>query len=130
MIGREDAGTYFKVGAHVSLVRPSLGVALSVAADLTERAEVKVGVADPVFYRRGGSAILRDAARSQDRRDHPCRTFASNEKPLPSCDESDFSTSRTELVEDQPAPRRSRVAKTSAPRSKLKVRNARVVVVT
>src|SRR5258708_11061683 len=49
-----------------------------------------------------------DAAHSQDRRDHPCRTFASNEKPLPSCDESDFSTSRTELVEDQLPKRRSR----------------------
>jgi hypothetical protein len=59
----------------------------------------------------------------------PCHTSARNEKSLPSCDESDFRRAgRSQLVKDQPAPRRSRVAKTLAPRSKLKVRNARVVV--
>ncbi len=63
-IGREDAGTHFKVGADVALERPSLGVLLFVAADLTERAKVPVGVADPVFYRRGGFFVLRVAAAS------------------------------------------------------------------
>jgi hypothetical protein len=61
-IGGENAGTHFKVGAHVALVRPFFGVALFVAPDLTEQAEVKVGVADPVFYRRRAFAILRVAA--------------------------------------------------------------------
>src|SRR5260370_32753645 len=61
-IGREDAGTYFKVGAHVALVCPFLGVALFVAADLTEYVEVKTGVADPVFYRRGGFPIFQVTA--------------------------------------------------------------------
>jgi hypothetical protein len=56
------AGSILIIGTRPRRPGPFLGVALLVAADLTEYAEVKIGVADPVFYRRGGFLIFRVTA--------------------------------------------------------------------